>query len=344
MSVESLSNELIEEIIRLIPRPALNVSLCSRRLHHLAEPIIYASISLLHKTSYPAFMKVIAAKPYLTNHVKQFQTYAQTARWDFDLSSLTKANRAWIREALPDAVYGKHYCDGWYDNIFAFEPKDDIILARTWDAIVAFLLVQFPRNLESIKMESYGSMVADYAHIDTVLSQVAKDQSVSWPLCSLSNLYLVSIKHFFDPNLRYRDDRGSLKFVMPYLALKSVTKIRLSNPCDAMIFRAKDTASINNFSVTDLTISKLNLSMETLLQFLLCFHSIKRFEYHHFLSFTENLPYYVGPTYIRKGLANSSQSLEELVLTSSNGDPWAVLKHDTKWGSLGPLKDFVKLK
>jgi hypothetical protein len=230
MSLESLANELIGEIIRHIPHPQTNLSLCSKRLHVLTEPIIYTNVTLRHKASYPTFIRTIAERPDLVPYARHFQTSAHTAGWDFDLSFLQE--RTWIRRTL-SSICGERICNNWFREIFAFKPHDDMSLATSWDAITAFLLCLFSPGLRSIHLEPYGFLVTKYPRIDMVMEQISRVQSKLEPmnLNLLSNLTSVSIKGN-QTGIHYQPRGLSVKFVIPFLQVKSVSKVQISNICN----------------------------------------------------------------------------------------------------------------
>lgn len=73
--LELLSSEIISEIIRYLSgRSITSISLCSRRLHDITEPILYSNIHLNRPHSYPSFIRTIVASPHLIGCVKHFRT------------------------------------------------------------------------------------------------------------------------------------------------------------------------------------------------------------------------------------------------------------------------------
>jgi hypothetical protein len=193
MSLKSLANELIGEIIRHIPHPQTSLSLCSKCLHVFAEPIICTNVIFRHKASYPTFICTLAERPDFVPYARHFQTFAHTARLDFDLSFLQE--RTWIRRTL-SSICGERIYNNWFREIFAFKPYDDMSLATSSDAITTFLLCLFSPGLRSIHLEPYGFLVKKYPRIDMVMEQVSRVRSKLGPmnLNLLSNLTLASIK------------------------------------------------------------------------------------------------------------------------------------------------------
>lgn len=74
MSLSVLSNEIISEIINCLDGSLTSISLCSRQLHSITEPILYSNIHLNYPKSYTNFIRTVIAKPYLVKHVRHFRT------------------------------------------------------------------------------------------------------------------------------------------------------------------------------------------------------------------------------------------------------------------------------
>jgi hypothetical protein len=192
MALEDLAHEIVQEIIRHVPHPQTSLSLCSKRLHNLTEPILHTNVSLRHKTSYPLLVRTITCRPDLASYVRHFQTFAYTADRDFDLSFLK--DRRWVRQYLP-RIFGEETCNHWCREMFVFKLQYRMCMATAWDAITAFLLGPFSDRFQPIDMEPYGLLVAKYSRIDMLLEQMLSYQSKmeSMSLSLLSNLRSVSI-------------------------------------------------------------------------------------------------------------------------------------------------------
>ncbi len=152
--LEKVASEVIGEIISYVPHPQTSLILYSKLLLALTEPVLYANVALMHKTSYPTFMRTMARRPDLVHYVTHFQTSTPTAGWDFDLSFLR--GWGWIRRTMRD-FFNARICDDWFKEIFTSRSHDSMSLATSWDAITAFLLCLFSAGLRSIRVERYGS-------------------------------------------------------------------------------------------------------------------------------------------------------------------------------------------
>jgi hypothetical protein len=339
MNLESLSNELIQEIISHVPHPPTSLSLCTKRLHDLTAPILYASVTLEHRTSYPSFVRTIAGQPELVRYARHFQTSAHPAGWDFDLSFLR--DRTLIRRALP-SICGETICDNWFREIFAFTPHDNMSLATSWDAITALLLCLLSPGLRSIDI---SFLVSKYPRIDMVLEQACREQSEpgSMNLGLLSNLESISLKDngpHFNYTALYRQRGLSIRFIIPYLQIKSVGRLRLSNLCN------KHSATFSFPSLvlrnTDVAFIDSSLSPESVMQFLPSFCSLRQFEYRHGKTTQGSQPSFISSS-IRKGLVSSMNTLEKLVVSDHRYEPtqhWKDINDDV----IGPLHNFSRLR
>jgi hypothetical protein len=332
LSFEGLANEIIQEIIRYVPHPQTSLSLCSKRLHDLTQPFLYANVSLLHKTSYPSFIRTVSHRPDLTRHVRHFQTFAYTSDWDFDFKFLK--DKHWVRRSLP-SIFGDEACNHWFETIFAFTPDNRILMAAVWDAATAFILCLFSAGLQSIYMEPYGSLFAKYSYIDMVLEQASRGQS-----------RIESIGPILLPNLRSVSIVGphqplglTFKFVLPFLEVKSVKSVQLSK------LRNDASAAFQIppvLETTDLTVLNSYLSSNSIRQILPLFKSLKRFQYQYGATDRHHrLP--PRPSIIKESLLNSKNTLEEFSITVERHTPhlfWAAVSG----GSIGSFADFNRLR
>ncbi|KAE9374687.1 hypothetical protein N431DRAFT_543938 [Stipitochalara longipes BDJ] len=329
---QSLANELIQEIIRLVPYPQTSLSLCSKRLHILTESILYANVSLTHQKSYPFFIRTISCRPNLTNYVRHFHTSAYTADWDFDLDFLK--DKIWIRRSLP-SIFGESACHHWFREIFAFRPQYRMLMAAAWDAITAFLLCLFS-GLQSIDMKPYGLLVAKYSHIDMVLERVSMDTIIVDPMgrSLLSNLRSVSIEGPRAPRAL------TINFLLPFLKVKSVSRIRVSHLSDRII---TDFGLPSVLETADLALLDSHLSPRYIQKIIPLFNSLKRFQYQY--GVTERQHHHLLPatSIIKESLLNSRNSLEQLMISDDRHgrhESWIT----THSAAIGSLRDFSRLR
>ncbi len=145
----------------------------------------------------------------------------------------------------------------------------------------------------------------------------------------------------------------ALDFILPYLQATSITKFSASNlfhPSPKPFVISKSEV----FHVANLTLTGCRLKSRALASLLLCFHSLKYFEYEYVKSDTI-------PCRLRRGLSNSRNTLEELIVihtpiftwqewvesddSASEGDDSNYEEEDgIDLKVLGPLHTFEKLR
>jgi hypothetical protein len=334
ISLQTLPNELIQEIIKLAPHPQTSLSLCSKRLHNLTTPILYDNVSLTHQKSYPFFVRTISCRPDLTSHVRHFHTSAYTADWDFDLDFLTLNHKRWIRQSLP-TVFGESACNYWFREIFAFRPRYRKLTAAAWDAITAFLLCLFS-GLQSIDMKPYGLLVAKYFHIDMVLEQASWGKAMikSMSQSVLSNLRSVSIES------SQQSRRLSIYYVLPFLEVNSVRRVRISSLMDDVWSNLPFPSVLET---TDLALLNSHLSPGSIQRILSLFNSLKRFQYQYGVADRQHHHLLLPPLIIKESLLGSRNTLEQLMISDDRREPyqdWMLISGTP----IGSLRQFSSLR
>jgi len=327
---EVLANELIQEIIRLVPHPQKSLSLCSKRLHILTEPILYAFVSLRHQKSYPWFIRTISCRPHLANFVKKFHTSAYNVDWNFDLDFI--ADKSWVRRNLP-SVYGESACNHWFREIFAFRSRYRMLIAAAWDAIIAFLFCLFS-GLQSIDMKPCGLLVAKYSHIHMVLEQASRDKAIMDSMSQglLSNLRSVSIEGSQEARSL------STNFVLPFLEIKSVSRFRVTNVRD---WGVRPEFTLPSLETADVALLDSYLSSRSIQEIVPLFNSLRRFQYHYGVNGRQY--HHLRPTFsfIKESLLNSRRTLEQLMISDGRREVQQALTRRT---GIGSLRDFTRLR
>ncbi|KAG4439277.1 hypothetical protein IFR05_005262 [Cadophora sp. M221] len=316
MSLAVLSNEILAEIINCLDGSLTGITLCSRQLHSIAEPILYSNIHLNCPKSYTNFIRTIVAKPYLVGYVRHFRTEVRVELillllfvvghpygWDYDLSFLSAKDRKWVRSQLPNSVHGKATCEKWFKKMF-FKPNVNWVeVPMYWDAITAFLLTLFSPTLQTIQMDSYGPSSNHHPYNEYTYTEMVLEASTPTGGGPFHRLKEVTIL-----------PSGILPvhLIIPFLQVPSVTKFKAS---ELKLIREPFKPALHT---TDLTLTGCRLLGNQLMSFLLCFRSLKRLTYHHA---APRLSMLVA-SHLRRGLANSKGTLGELILIQELDDEW----------------------
>ncbi|KAH7321634.1 hypothetical protein BKA65DRAFT_85490 [Rhexocercosporidium sp. MPI-PUGE-AT-0058] len=303
MSLSLLSNELLSEIITYLDTALTSISLCSRQLHFITEPILYSNIHLNHPKSYTRFLRTIIAKPYLVGYVRHFRTKGHPYGWDYDLSFLTAEDQKWIRSQMSIAMHGKAACGKWFKMMF-FKPNVNWTeVPMYWDAITAFLLTIFAPTIQTIRMDSYGSSFNHHPYIEYNYINMILNASNPAGSFQFQKLKEVTIKP------------SKVELIIPYLQIPSVTKFQASN------LTLKHDLPKLAFNTTDLTLTGCRLLSRELMSLLSCFGSLRRLMYQDDGSGI----FALVASHLRRGLGNSKGTLEELVLLQEEGenDRWS---------------------
>ena len=331
-TLDGLANELIQEIINLVPWPQTSLSLCSKRLHMLTKPILYTNVSLRHQKSYPWFVRTMSCRPYLANYVKHFHTSAYTADWDFDLDFLP--DKSWVRRSLP-SVFGESLCHHWYREIFAFRPQYRMLMAAAWDAITAFLFCLFT-GLQSIDMKPYGLLVTKYSHIDMVLEQASRDKAMinSMSQSLLSNLRSVSIEGG-------QEARALTTYpVLPFLEVESVSRFRVTNVRDG---GRPDLGYPSVLDTADVALLESYLSARVIQEIVPLFNSLRRFQYQYGVNGRQYHQLKPSFSLLKECLLNSRHTLEQLMISDDRRQAQQTLLMNHNAG-IGSLRDFTRLR
>jgi hypothetical protein len=210
----TLSNEIIIQIIEnvLFVKSLLSLSLCSRQLHELTEPILYAKFGQGDAKSLPAFLCRLLARPDLANRVKLFTgTVCNEGPGEQDVSGFTDEDWTRVRAAVNTASINKVKETAWIEAI-----EEGI-----WDALTALFLCLTP-NLEEIDLEDWGYGYGEgrAPFMDDILERAVglQNRGEQSPY-SLSNLKSVSFS--------YLDVEDGMSFtdLEPFLRLKSVAEL-----------------------------------------------------------------------------------------------------------------------
>ncbi|KAH7393347.1 hypothetical protein BKA64DRAFT_709696 [Cadophora sp. MPI-SDFR-AT-0126] len=308
MSLLALSNELLLEIISDLEGSTTSISRCTRQLHEIAEPVLYASVNLNHPKSYTRFIQTIVRNPCLAGYVKHFRTVGHPYGWDFDLSFLTVEDRVWIRSQFPNSIHDKPTCDAWFKKMFLSSDTNWFDVPKFWDTITAFFLTLFAPRLQTVRIDSYGWNVDRYQYIDMVLNSASKLSD------SFRDLKKVTLMACTRGDYSIGPSPLPVHLLISYLQVPSVIQFKASN---VSLVRNPTTTA---FHIKDLTLSGCRLTGSSLTSFLLCFRSLRR------LKFYDAAPDHtiLAASNLCRGLANSTATLEELILVHAPGesDSW----------------------
>jgi hypothetical protein len=340
MILTTLPNELLSKILEMVDAACTltSVSLTCKHLNDIAEPLMYRGYTQRNKSSMGRFAKALVSRPHLIEYVKFFD--GSTSQPSVKLGSGTRgvvnlraANRIddltneqskWIRQSLPDAVYGTEFCDVWYRKLTEWFDN--------WDAVLGFLFHICSRSLTSISLQIAGPMPP---YSLAVLEQAIKEQHISVDGAMLANLREVHLKHDSEAGKLHRGLKAS--FVFPFFRLKSVVAISMTRIHN-------DTALTSEFSdqhvsaIKYLTLIDSRLPRTSVQNVLRCFNSLQFFQYQHArLGEMESVTQFC-PTAVLNGLDRSKHCLEQLILSDKGQLNYM---HDTRPdGEYEPAESF----
>jgi hypothetical protein len=292
------------------------------------------------------FLRQIRLKPHLAQYVKKFNVVVNPFRYmqggELHHSVAREEGesvRRWVRDALPDEVFGRDFCLQWHGAVFS--PK-------YWDAAIAFILVVLP-NLQTFEIDYNhwgrprpGDVEDKTPYISMVLKHMALQQlSAPQPTEDISLPRFVKV--FVGAALQREEiDLGQ---VVPFLKLTSLTKLEVNRACqDGDFTHTQEQLS----HVKDLTLFECHIGPSTPRTFFLSFHFLKNFKLKEGgIDPRRGEDGGFTPASVLEGLQNSRHCLEELELL--NNDPgWglgAARSADPKsFRQLGSLADFTKLR
>jgi hypothetical protein len=166
MLLTRLPNELLSKILEMVDAACTltNVSLTCKHLDDIVEPLMYRGYTQRNKSSMGHFAKALISRPHLVEYIRFFD--GSTSQPSVKLGSgtrgginlraasriadLTNEQLKWMRQSLPDPVYGTEFCDVWYRKLTAWFDN--------WDAVFGFLFHIFSRSLTSISLQIAGLM------------------------------------------------------------------------------------------------------------------------------------------------------------------------------------------
>jgi hypothetical protein len=332
----------------------VNISLCSRYFYDLVQPLLYYSFGVSsfskrlgwdHKRV-ALFLCQIRLKPHLAQYVKHFNVVAipfvhiQAGEFHLILSrEEDESVRRWVRDALPDEVFGRDFCQQWHDAFFS---------QKYWDAVVAFIFVVLP-NLQAFEIDYNhwgrprpGGVKDKTPYINMVLKHMAMQQ-----LSALQPKEDISLPRFIKVFVGAALQREEIDLgqVVPFLKLGSLTKLEVNRACQDGVFTHNQEQPSH---VKDLTLFECHIGPSTARTFFLSFHFLKIFRFKECgIGPHRGEDGGFTPASVLEGLQNSRHCLEKLELL--NNDPgWglgAARSTDPKsFCPLGSLADFTSLR
>jgi hypothetical protein len=207
-----LSDELLVIIARFLGDvnlcSLLHLAMCSRKLHAIAEPIMYCSFwqGERRDTRMLQFICKIVARPDLARQVLSFR--GNTGDVGLGCPKIQEEDMIRIRAAIQGISKSEADVEDWvYD-----------IRNGNWDAIVVFFLSLLP-NLQELRFRGWPFNVdEEYPRLTRFLQRAAdlQNRSEASPL-AMSNVHSAS--------LQYWDTKNGMQVdaILPLLNLKSVT-------------------------------------------------------------------------------------------------------------------------
>ncbi|KAE9374691.1 hypothetical protein N431DRAFT_481850 [Stipitochalara longipes BDJ] len=328
--------------------PLADLSLSCKLFYNVAQPILYNELwvggPLRQLKPFHSFLRAITSRPSSVGYIKRFSSPDTPPGWKpahgsigltrlLDLSYLTGPQREWMRTSLPDDVYGRYWCDEWYQ----------MLISGSWDAMFALLLHLFSRSLQEIVLIAAFPMTR---YTEFVLNTAIKEPERE----VLSNLRIVRLAYDWEAGSPQKGLK--LSFILPFIRLKSVTRITIHGLQDNFTATSVlDAEHCTNVTELDITDSRATPSL--IRSLILCFHSLKRFHYSQAPSerMSEGSRSQIGPAEIVQGLANSMHCIESLGISKDSQLPWSfdrssryeILSGD-RYGPIESMTGFQSLK
>jgi hypothetical protein len=348
MDFDRLPNEILEEIWRYLdcPKDLGNLSRCSKRLHWICLPFLYATFKQTGRGALPAFIRTIIEKPHLIEYVRNIKVTAldnhhfetigdETKEAIVDLSALPAEPKDRMRALLPDECLGENLCDLWYQRL---------LTKISWNALAAFVLLLCSHKIEALTVEEWRTPGPNF------LSQViylAADRDVDGDpggaqknAISFTNLRRVEL-------LSSGLARRFLRYDVPHLLLQvgSLREIRLEGFCPGCM-SPFDTWPKREyvFGCRGLAFTACEISLSDIRKVLAHCHSLEHFECR--FAPGNDMFRYRDPSEVAEGLFHSKDSLRSLVLAGPTpmGAALAESPRFNRYGSIGSLDQFQKLK
>jgi F-box-like len=285
--------------------PLASLSLSCRLFYDIAKPILYQGLSIQDIKPFSGFLKAVARRPSSADYVKCFSCptdqrghpgYREDTQSTLNMSYLTRAQRKWMRNCLPDDIHGRQSCDEWHQKL----------LCGRWDAMVGFLVHLFSRSLQELTL---FSPLPQVPYLWPILERSASDHGQE----ALSKLRSVTLD--YDGRTESRHNYLEVSFISPFLRLKSVTSITIGHLQSEVSpnSRFEDARVGPNNTVTDLRFTHCYATGALIRSLLLCFYSLRSFHYSQLSSewdrhYTRTYPQ-LDPEAIVQGLANSKECL-----------------------------------
>jgi hypothetical protein len=346
MSLDKLSDDLLLEIAEWVGTHAYHpflgniiavrgtrflgpLALCSRRLNTIVSPLLYRTFAQTNKKALPALLRLVLEKPQIGEEVKKFvgtemSTYLMDRERDnrLDMSRFSPLDYDRCRIAMGSFSGLQFDQANW---LYSLQQGN-------WCAVVALLLLCLP-NLEEIEMAHfYGrDREFEYEYITRTFEYVASNQFLKDSPYSLKHLKTISAV-LSEGVVRYGMSRN---VVLSFFAPPSVSKIVISGfKWKEFRFEPK-----HSYQVQDLGFNGSCVDGDTMIRFLRCFPSIRKFQYLHRDSAI--VSHVFLPQKMGEALAHLHHCLEELTLL---GDPrFKQPKTEIRQG-IGSLAQFKKLR
>lgn len=303
----------------------LHLAMCSRRLHAIAEPMLYRDFCEPDHsdTDIVQFMCRILARPDLARQVVSFRGYCST-RIVKDGDSLDIQEEDWVRIHAAVGAISQPENDyvGWIGDI-----KHGL-----WDSIAVLLLCLVP-NLQELGFDYWAHDKRECEHYFPRLmiffrraAELQIHSEIS-PL-AMSNVRSVSIQCF--------DTRGmEIDAIVPFLSLKRVTSFSANWISGETL---KWFAPSMSFSTKGLSLEQSVFDHRVMTQFLRCFPTLERLSYRHGEPPIGQA--YFEPPKMMEALEHLKPCLEELSILNYP----ITSNSELRYFPMGSFREFRKLK
>jgi len=353
MGIEHLPTEILGDIFLYLecPRDLGNLSRCSKRLHWLCVPFLYATLKQTQRGAPPSFIRTLMEKPHLINYVRNIEVSAfpgslseATIRVEkkeaiVNLSSLPAEQKGRIRLLLRDRCLGASICGSWYQSLLA---------GFSWNALVAFILLLCSHTIETFTIEHWGVRTPSPNFLSQFIrSSIHQKEGEKTPKGSISFPNLRRAKVLCSPAraaFGTEDDCHDIPYYL--LQVESHFDICLERFCYGCMIPF-ETWPKREYSLRCRKISFISceVSFCDVSKVLTRCDSLERFECH--FACTSEMHRYRDLSEIKQGLLRSKNSLESLVLAGPAQAPYTAYYPNPPFRvetSLGSLNQFERLR
>jgi hypothetical protein len=324
-----LSDELLVIIAESLddgsPCDLLHLAMCSRRLHTIAEPLIYRDFwqKGCYDTDIVPFMCRIVARPDLARQVRSFRGYVTDSLdlGEVDLPDIRAEDLKQICAAVQGLSGSEPDAAAWVKEIEN----------REWDAIVTLILSLLP-NLQELDFEDWWPP----CNTDDELPRLIRLLQLSADFQNFPETSPSALINVHRASVQYCDTEIGMPIeaILPFLNLRSITSFAGTMIAGESLGWFTPRIS---FSIKELSLKQSVFDPDIMTKFLRCFPFLGRLYYEHGGASVGDSQF--EPPRMMAALEHLKPCLEELTIFGNGSDGYG----DLSYFPLGSLADFQKL-